>query len=56
MIRASEPPMKVRLLPRGALFLRSAIELVEIGDVATIEYLEKELAFAERLDAMIVRN
>jgi hypothetical protein len=35
--------------------LGAAIELVEIGDVATIEYLEKELAIYERLNAMIDR-
>jgi hypothetical protein len=35
--------------------LGAAIELVEIGDIATIDYLEKELAIIERLDAMIVR-
>jgi hypothetical protein len=35
--------------------LGAAIELVEIGDVATIEYLDKELAIRERLDAMIAR-
>jgi hypothetical protein len=35
--------------------LGPAIELVEIGDVATIEYLEKELGIRERLHAMIAR-
>ena len=34
----------------------SAIELVEIGDVATLEYFEKELAIVERLDAAIARD
>jgi hypothetical protein len=35
--------------------LGAAMELVEIGEVATFEYLEKELVFRERLDAMIAR-
>jgi hypothetical protein len=35
--------------------LGPAIELVEIGDVATIEYLEKELGIRERLHGMIAR-
>jgi hypothetical protein len=35
--------------------LGAAIELVEIGDAAKIEYLEKELAIRERLDGMITR-
>jgi hypothetical protein len=35
--------------------LGPAIELVEIGDVATIENLEKELVIRERLDATIAR-
>jgi len=35
--------------------LGAAIELVHIGDVATIEHLEKELAIRERLDEMITR-
>ena len=35
--------------------LGAAIELVEIGDVATIEYLEKELGIRERLHGMIAR-
>ena len=35
--------------------LGAAIELVYIGDVATIEHLEKELAIRERLDVMIAR-
>jgi hypothetical protein len=35
--------------------LGAAIELVEIGEVATIDYLEKELSIIERLDAMIGR-
>jgi hypothetical protein len=35
--------------------LGPAIKLVEIGDVATIEYLEKELDIRERLHGMIAR-
>jgi hypothetical protein len=35
--------------------LGAAIELVNIGDVATIEYLEKELSIRERLHGMITR-
>ena len=35
--------------------LGPAIELVEIGDVATIEYLEKELDIRERLHGTIAR-
>ena len=35
--------------------LGPAIELVEIGDVATTEYLEKELGIRERLHGMIAR-
>jgi hypothetical protein len=35
--------------------LGSAIELVEIGDVVSYEFLEKELAIRERLDVMIAR-
>ena len=35
--------------------LGPAIELVEIGDVTTIEYLEKELGIRERLHGMIAR-
>lgn len=35
--------------------LGAALELVEIGDVATLDYLEKRLAILDRLDAMIAR-
>ena len=35
--------------------LGAAIQLVEMGDEATIEHLEKELAIRERLDGMITR-
>jgi hypothetical protein len=36
--------------------LGAAIELAELGDVATLEYLEKQLAIRDRLDAMIART
>ena len=36
--------------------LGSAIALVEIGEVVTFEYMEKELAMMERLDAAIARD
>jgi hypothetical protein len=36
--------------------LGAAIELVEIGDVATIEHLEKELAIRGRLSGMIAHE
>ena len=35
--------------------LGAAIELVNIGDVATIEHLEKQFPIRERLDVMITR-
>ena len=35
--------------------LGGAMELVKIGEVATIEYLEKELALLDRLNGMIAR-
>jgi hypothetical protein len=35
--------------------LGAALELVEIGDVATLDHLEKRLAILDRLDAMIAR-
>jgi hypothetical protein len=35
--------------------LGSAVELVEIGEVVSYEFLEKELAIRERLDVMITR-
>jgi hypothetical protein len=35
--------------------LGPAIELVEIGDVATIEHFEKELGIRERIHGMIAR-
>ena len=35
--------------------LGGAMDLVKIGEVATIEYLEKELAILERLNGMIAR-
>jgi hypothetical protein len=36
--------------------LEAAIELVELGDVVTLEHLEKRLAIRERLDGMITRT
>ena len=33
----------------------AALELVELGDVATLGHLEKRLAILDRLDAMIAR-
>jgi hypothetical protein len=36
--------------------LGAALELVELGDVATIGHLEKRLAILDRLDAMIARH
>ena len=35
--------------------MEPCIELVEIGDVVSYEFLEKELAMLERLDVMITR-
>ena len=35
--------------------LGAALELLELGDVATLEHLEKRLAILDRLDAMITR-
>ncbi len=35
--------------------LGAAMELVELNEVATLEYLEKRLAILDRLDAMITR-
>jgi hypothetical protein len=35
--------------------LGAAVELVKIGDVATFEFLQRELALRERLDVMIAR-
>ena len=35
--------------------LGAALELVELGDVATLEHLEKRLAVLDRLEAMIAR-
>lgn len=35
--------------------LGAAVELVEIGEVATVEYLERELALVERLNGMLTR-
>jgi hypothetical protein len=35
--------------------LGAALELLEIGEVATLEYLDKRLAIVDRLNAMIAR-
>ena len=35
--------------------LGAAIELVELGDVATLDYLEKRLSVLDRLEAVIAR-
>jgi hypothetical protein len=35
--------------------LGDAIALVKLGDIVTHEFLEKEFAFRERLDAIITR-
>jgi hypothetical protein len=35
--------------------LGAALELVELGEVVTFEYLEKQLAIRDRLDAMIAQ-
>jgi hypothetical protein len=35
--------------------LGAALELVELGDVATLGHLEKRLTILDRLDAMIAR-
>jgi hypothetical protein len=40
---------------RIQLELGPALELVELGDIATLEYLEKQTAIRDRLDAMIAR-
>jgi hypothetical protein len=40
---------------RARTELGAALELMEIGDVSTLEYLEKQLAIRERLDGMITR-
>jgi len=40
---------------RIQLELGAALELAELGDVATLEYLEKQTAVRDRLDAMITR-
>jgi hypothetical protein len=40
---------------RTRVELGAALELVELGDVATLEYLEKRFAILDRLDQMITR-
>jgi hypothetical protein len=48
--------LRKRADERARVELGAAIELVEIGEVATFEYMEKELAMIERLDAAIARD
>jgi hypothetical protein len=57
-----EPPSPQQLAARRKaadkqveLELGDAIALVKLGDIVTHEFLEKELAFRERLDAIITR-
>jgi hypothetical protein len=57
-----EPPSPEELAARRKaadkqveLELGGAIELVEIGEVATIEFLEKELAIRDRMEGMVTR-
>jgi hypothetical protein len=40
---------------RTRIELGAALELVELGDVVTFEYLDKRLSVEDRLDAMIAR-
>ena len=46
---------RIRADKQARIELGAAIELVEIGEVASFEYLEKRLAILDRLDAMIAR-
>jgi hypothetical protein len=51
-------PEELRMLRKEAdeqasTELGAALDLVQIGEVATTDYLERELSLAERLDAMI---
>jgi hypothetical protein len=53
-------PQQLRAVRRRAdqriqLELGAALELVKLGDVATLEYLEKQTAIRDRLDVMITR-
>ena len=48
--------LRKRADQQARIELGSAIALVEIGEVATFEYTEKELAMMERLDAAIARD
>ena len=48
--------LRKRADEQARIELGSAVALVEIGEVATIEYMEKELAMMERLDAAITRD
>jgi len=60
--REPEPPSPEELAARrkaadeqAKAELGDAIELVELGDVVTYEFLEKQLAIMERLEVMIAR-
>jgi hypothetical protein len=48
--------LRKRADEQARIELGSAVALVEIGEVASIEYMEKELAMMERLDAAITRD
>jgi len=48
--------LRKRANEQAQIELGSAIALVEIGEVATFEYMEKELTMMERLDAAIARD
>lgn len=48
--------LRKELEQRAQRELGSALELAEIGEVATYDHLEKELALIDRLDGMIVRQ
>jgi hypothetical protein len=48
--------LRKRADEQARIELGSAIALVKIGEVATFEYLEKELAMMARLDAEIARD
>jgi hypothetical protein len=58
-----EPPSPEELAARrkaaddqARIELGETMELVKVGPVATFDYVEKELAMMERLDAAIVRD
>jgi hypothetical protein len=48
--------LRKRADEQAQIELGSAIALVEIGEVVTFGYMEKELAMMERLDAAIARD